>query len=95
VHKCSGSMSATAELPVHGLLMMRSKTISTRWSSCSKDQLVKSLDEDLDYCLHNLPETVNDRVADCGNGIVDPGEQCDCGNAPASVCYIIFFIFAA
>ena len=58
---------------------------ATLWSQCSKDQLRESFDEDLDYCLHNVPETVYDDTADCGNGIVEDGEECDCDNAPASV----------
>ena len=58
---------------------------ATHWSQCSKDQLQLSFDVELDYCLHNVPETVYDSTADCGNGIVDQGEQCDCGNVPASV----------
>ena len=55
---------------------------STRWSRCSKDQLVKSFEEGQGYCLHNVPETVYDTTPDCGNGIVEDGEECDCGNAP-------------
>ena len=64
---------------------MNSYQPSTRWSQCSKDELVRSIDEDLDYCLHNVPQTIYDNTPDCGNGIVDQGEECDCGNAPASV----------
>ena len=32
----------------------------------------------MDYCLRNKPRTLFDTPV-CGNGFVEPGEQCDCG----------------
>jgi len=64
---------------------MDSNPPATHWSQCSKDQLQTSFDIGLDYCLHNIPETIYDSTPDCGNGIVEQGEECDCGNAPATV----------
>jgi len=59
----------------------------TQWSGCSKYKLMEMFDKGLDYCLHNMPETksVYQYTAECGNGFIDKGEECDCGNAPASV----------
>ena len=32
----------------------------------------------MDYCLRNKPTSLFDSPV-CGNGFVEPGEQCDCG----------------
>jgi len=81
----------------NGIFDLTSTPPATRWSQCSKDELQRSFDIGLDYCLHNVPETIYDSTPDCGNGIVDQGEECDCGNAPATVrsfftCIIIIII---
>lgn len=47
------------------------------WSSCSIKQLQESLQHGLDYCLLNKPKTLF--RPSCGNGIIDDGEECDCG----------------
>ncbi|CAB3227732.1 unnamed protein product [Arctia plantaginis] len=55
--------------------------IPTAWSSCSLSSLALSFSKGLDYCLRNKPKSIFDSST-CGNGFVEPGEQCDCG-APA------------
>jgi len=52
----------------------------TRWSECSKTKLKESLSQGVGVCLDNVPDGY--LSSRCGNGIVDNGEQCDCGLAP-------------
>uniref|UniRef100_A0AAX7U4N3 ADAM metallopeptidase domain 8a n=1 Tax=Astatotilapia calliptera TaxID=8154 RepID=A0AAX7U4N3_ASTCA len=50
------------------------------FSSCSRQQLSKFLEEINPACLLNTPST--DRVYGgpmCGNAFLEPGEECDCG----------------
>ncbi|XP_075148734.1 disintegrin and metalloproteinase domain-containing protein meltrin [Haematobia irritans] len=63
--KCIMSASSTSVLPVH-------------WSSCSIDQLNIAFSRGMNYCLRNKPTKLFDSPQ-CGNGFVEPGEQCDCG----------------
>lgn len=53
----------------------------TFWSSCSLEYLTLAFEHGMDYCLRNKPTTLFDSPI-CGNGFVEPGEQCDCGLKP-------------
>ena len=48
------------------------------WSSCSLEYLALAFEHGMDYCLRNKPRTLFDSPV-CGNGFVEPGEECDCG----------------
>ncbi|KAG8551140.1 hypothetical protein GDO81_003979, partial [Engystomops pustulosus] len=52
----------------------------TVFSSCSKKDLDSSLEKGVGMCLYNMPE-VTESLGEqkCGNGYVEEGEQCDCG----------------
>jgi len=50
----------------------------TFWSSCSLEYLALAFEHGMDYCLRNKPRTLFDTPV-CGNGFVEPGEECDCG----------------
>ncbi|XP_063290790.1 disintegrin and metalloproteinase domain-containing protein 12 isoform X1 [Pelobates fuscus] len=52
----------------------------TVFSSCSKKDLDSSLEKGVGMCLYNMPEvTKSFGEQKCGNGFVEEGEQCDCG----------------
>ncbi|XP_057657242.1 uncharacterized protein LOC130894422 isoform X1 [Diorhabda carinulata] len=50
----------------------------THWSTCSLEYLHQAFSRGMDYCLRNKPKALFDSPV-CGNGFVEPGEQCDCG----------------
>ncbi|KAK2583790.1 hypothetical protein KPH14_009691 [Odynerus spinipes] len=50
----------------------------THWSTCSLEHLALAFEHGMDYCLRNKPRKLFDSPM-CGNGFVEPGEQCDCG----------------
>uniref|UniRef100_A0A3Q2WEN3 ADAM metallopeptidase domain 8a n=1 Tax=Haplochromis burtoni TaxID=8153 RepID=A0A3Q2WEN3_HAPBU len=57
------------------------------FSSCSRQQLSKFLEEINPACLLNTPST--DRVYGgpmCGNAFLEPGEECDCGTECKNPC---------
>lgn len=63
--RCIMAPSSSSEPPTH-------------WSSCSLNYLLLAFAHGMDYCLKNKPRALFDSPV-CGNGFVEPGEQCDCG----------------
>lgn len=50
------------------------------FSSCSRKDLEASLEKGVGMCLFNLPEVKQSFGGPkCGNGYVEEGEECDCG----------------
>eukprot|EP00924_Labyrinthula_sp_SR-Ha-C_P002936 augustus_masked-scaffold_13-processed-gene-11.73-mRNA-1 protein AED:0.43 eAED:0.44 QI:0/-1/0/1/-1/1/1/0/853 len=68
----------TCDSSAFNFIMDASGTSATDWSSCSREWWQQMLDEgDID-CTNTASENpVNGPV--CGNGMVEDGEECDCG----------------
>ncbi|CAD6244570.1 GSCOCG00013395001-RA-CDS [Cotesia congregata] len=69
------------DCPDERLCIMAASSGSTspiHWSSCSLEYLALAFEHGMDYCLRNKPAKLFDSPI-CGNGFVEPGEQCDCG----------------
>ena len=57
----------------------------TQWSSCSKTVLKQGLDEH--KCMHDQPpRNLLYGEPQCGNGIQEEGEECDCGSKECDCC---------
>lgn len=68
----------TDECHCNDCVMKKSTGYLINWSSCSLEQLARSFNKGLDYCLKNKPTKLFESPT-CGNGLVEDDEQCDCG----------------
>ncbi|XP_075063101.1 disintegrin and metalloproteinase domain-containing protein 9 isoform X2 [Mixophyes fleayi] len=66
---------------VGACIMNSGATGSKNFSSCSEDDFEKLIINKGGSCLQNVPHPDESYSApSCGNKLVDPGEECDCGN---------------
>ncbi|XP_021693626.1 disintegrin and metalloproteinase domain-containing protein 12 [Aedes aegypti] len=57
---------------------VRSQAAPNQWSSCSVRDLETAFQHGLGSCLKNKPDKMFVKST-CGNGLLEPGEECDCG----------------
>ncbi|XP_035701915.1 disintegrin and metalloproteinase domain-containing protein 12 isoform X2 [Folsomia candida] len=51
---------------------------TSHWSSCSIMEMANAFEHGIDHCLRNKPTSLYNGPT-CGNGVTEPGEECDCG----------------
>lgn len=78
-HDC-GCHDATCVMGRH---FRNASAAKLEWSSCNRKSLSSAMDSLALDCLRNVPRKRHDSNS-CGDGVVDDGEQCDCG--PAEFC---------
>uniref|UniRef100_A0A8W7PB90 Uncharacterized protein n=1 Tax=Anopheles coluzzii TaxID=1518534 RepID=A0A8W7PB90_ANOCL len=76
--ECSGSRCPGVGPCIMEAKLSDSTDIPNRWSDCSVEDFRLSLKRGLAACLKNRPGRLLVRAV-CGNGLLEPGEQCDCG----------------
>ncbi|NXS51222.1 ADAM9 protein, partial [Brachypteracias leptosomus] len=71
---CSCGNTSKCIMSTHG-------TVNYQFSNCSKKDYLDFLASGRGFCLQNTPEPmVAFALQQCGNGVLDAGEECDCGS---------------
>ncbi|XP_063001773.1 disintegrin and metalloproteinase domain-containing protein 15 isoform X2 [Elgaria multicarinata webbii] len=78
---CACEGSSPRLRPGHGCIMepQTGMTLGLTFSSCSQQRVQQILQSSRAWCLLDVPEPVRLVGSRCGNRLVEPGEECDCG----------------